>query len=85
MQDRLDIAYDDYMYETSLSLQSLKTGYLLSHFVVLVSGDEHQLVIHDSVAGCMCLGYSDRFAALYAIMGDSHLLITSGNGAPLMS
>jgi hypothetical protein len=26
MQDRLDIAYDDYLYETSWSLQSLTTG-----------------------------------------------------------
>jgi hypothetical protein len=60
-------------------------AYLLSQFVGLVSGDEHQLVIHDSVAGCMCLGYGDGFAALYATTGDSHLLITSGNGAPVMS
>jgi hypothetical protein len=38
-------------------------GYLLSHFVGLVSGDEHRLVIYDFVAGCMCLGYGDGFAA----------------------
>jgi hypothetical protein len=99
MQDRLDIAYDDCLYETSWSLRSLTTGtvvatsgfnraefgYLLSQFVGSVSGDEHQLVIHDSVVGCMCLGYADEFAALYATVADSHLLITSGNGAPVMS
>jgi hypothetical protein len=42
----------------------------------LVSGEEHLLVIHDSV------GSGDGFAALYATVGDSHL---SGNGAPVMS
>jgi hypothetical protein len=87
MQDRLDIAYDDCLYETSWSFHRLTTGtvvatsgfkavtefgYLLSQFVGLVSGDEHQLVIHDSVAGCMCLGYADEFAALYTTVADSH-------------
>jgi hypothetical protein len=28
-------------------------GYWLSQFVGLVSSEEHQLVIHDSVAGCI--------------------------------
>ena len=35
--------------------------YLLSQFVGLVPGDEHQLVIHDSVAGGMRCGYGDGF------------------------
>jgi hypothetical protein len=71
MRDRVDIEYDDYLYGTSWSLQSLRTGtivvtsdfsgitefgYLLSQFVGLVSGNEYRLVIRDSVAGCMCLG-----------------------------
>jgi hypothetical protein len=60
-------------------------AYLLSQFVALGSGDEHQLVIYDSVAGCMCFGYGDRFAALYATEGDSHLIIKAGKGAPVMS
>jgi hypothetical protein len=30
MQHRLDIAYDDYLYETSWSLQSLTTGALFA-------------------------------------------------------
>mgnify|MGYP000205441929 CR=1 FL=1 len=34
-------------------------GYLLSQFVGLVSGDKHQLVIHDSVVGCVCIGHGD--------------------------
>jgi hypothetical protein len=61
---RLDIAYDDYPYLMCWSLQSLTTGavvaasgfnevaefgYLLSHSVGLVPGDEYQLVILDSV------------------------------------
>jgi hypothetical protein len=52
MQDRVDIEYDDYLYGTSWSLQSLRTGtlvvtsgfsgitefgYLLSQFVGLVT------------------------------------------------
>jgi hypothetical protein len=51
----------------------------------MVSGDEHLLVIHDSVADCKCFGSGDGFAALYATVGDSHLTITSGDGAPVMS
>jgi hypothetical protein len=65
MQHRLDIAYDDYLYETSWSLQSLTTGTVAAtsgfneviefgSFVAvcqLVAGDE-QLVTYDSVAGC---------------------------------
>jgi hypothetical protein len=60
-------------------------GHLSSQSVGLVPDGEYQLVILDSVAGCMCLGYGDGFVALYATTGDSHLLITSGNGAPVMS
>jgi hypothetical protein len=61
---RLDVAYDDYPYETSWSLQSLATcavvaasgfnevtelGYLSSQSVGYDSfGDEHQLAILDS-------------------------------------
>ncbi len=60
-------------------------GYWLSHFIGLVPRDENRLVIHDSVAGCMCFGYGDRFAALYATEGDSHLIIKAGKGAPVMS
>ena len=73
MHNRVDIEYDDYtyLYGTSWSLQSLRTGtivvtsgfsgitefgYLLSQFVGLVSGNEYRLVIRDSVVGCMCLG-----------------------------
>jgi hypothetical protein len=81
MQDRLDIAYDDCLYETSWSLRSLTTGtvvatsgfnraefgYLLSQFVGSVSGDEHQLVIHDSVVGCMCLRNCGRFSLAHYV------------------
>jgi hypothetical protein len=87
MQHRLDIAYDDYLYETSWSLQSLTTGTVAAtsgfneviefgSFVAvcqLVAGDE-QLVTYDSVAGCF-----------YATMDDSHLLITAGSDPPVMS
>jgi hypothetical protein len=60
-----------YLYGKSWSLQSLRTGtilvtsgfsgitefgYLLSQFLGLISGDEHRLMIRDSVAGCICLG-----------------------------
>jgi hypothetical protein len=34
-------------------------------------------VIHDSVAGCVCFGYGDGFAALYAAVGVSHERCTS--------
>ena len=75
----LHVAYDDCLYKTSLLLQSLTTGtvagasgsdevtvlsYLLSQYVGLVPGDEHQVVIHDFVAGCMCFGYGNGFATL---------------------
>ena len=46
-------------------------GYWLLQFVGLVSSEEHQLVIHDSVADCMPFGYGDRSAALHAPVGDS--------------
>jgi hypothetical protein len=36
----------------------------------LLDSDEQQLVVHDSVAGCMCIGHGDGLAALYATVGD---------------
>jgi hypothetical protein len=66
MQHRLDIAYDDYLYETSWSLRVSRPVLLLaatsgfneviefgSFVVCQLAGDEHQLVTYDSVAGCM--------------------------------
>jgi hypothetical protein len=38
-------------------------GYWLSQFVGLVTSDEYQLVIHDSVAGGMRCGYGDGSSA----------------------
>jgi hypothetical protein len=75
----LDVACDNYSYETGWSLESLTTGgvdtafgfnevtefgYLLSQSFGLVPGDEHQLVILDSVGDGMCCGYRDRLDAL---------------------
>jgi hypothetical protein len=80
---RLDVAYDDYPYETSWSLQSLTTdavatafgfsegterGYLLSQSAGLVPGNEYQLVILDSVGDGMCCGYGDGFTQLWTIL-----------------
>jgi hypothetical protein len=77
MQHRLDIAYDDYLYETSWSLRVSRPVLLLAatsgfneviefgSFVAvcqLVAGDEHQLVTYDSVAGCMC--FTQRWTIL---------------------
>jgi hypothetical protein len=92
---RLDVAYDNYPEETSWSLQSLTTGedvatsgfnevtesgFFLSGSVSLVAGDEYQLVIIDSVGDGMCCGYGDRSIALYAVVDNSDVLITSSNG-----
>jgi hypothetical protein len=72
---RLDVAYDDYPYETSWSLQSLATGAvvatsgfnevtelvdLLSRSTGLVPGGVYQpLVMLDSFGDGMCCGYGD--------------------------
>jgi hypothetical protein len=66
---QLDIAYNDYLYESSWLLQSRL-------------GSWYQLVILNSVAGDMCFGYGDLFAALYATVDVSDVLITSSNGVP---
>jgi hypothetical protein len=80
MQERLDIVYDDYLYETSCSFKNLTTGTVVatssfngcleSQCLGLVSGDEHLHMIHDSVTDCMCFGSGDRFSALCATVGD---------------
>jgi trypsin len=92
---RLDVTYDDFPGETSWSLQSLTTGvvvaasgfgevtglgFLLSQSVGLVPNNEYQLVILDSVGDGMCCGYGDGSIALYAVVDDSDVLITSSNG-----
>jgi hypothetical protein len=92
---RLDVAYDDYPEETSWSLQSLTTGtvvaasgfnevteldFLLSQSIDLVPNDEYQLVILDSFGDGICCGYGDGSIALYAVVDDSDVLITSSNG-----
>jgi hypothetical protein len=56
----------------------------LLQLVGLVPSDENRLLVHDSVAGGMYFGCGDEPAALRATEDDSHLLITSGNGARAM-
>jgi trypsin len=93
---RLDVAYDEYPYETSWSLQSLTTGavvaasgfdevtesgFFLSESVGLVPGDEYQLVILDSVGDGMCCAFGEGSIALYATVDGMDELITSSSGA----
>jgi hypothetical protein len=73
MQHRLDIAYDDYLYELVAPESHdryccLPSGFNevieFGSFVAvcqLVAGDEH-LVTYDSVAGCMC--FTQRWTIL---------------------
>jgi trypsin len=92
---RLDVTYDDLPYETSWSLRSLTTGavvaasgfgevtelgFSLSDAVVLVPGDEYQLIILDSVGDGMCCASGEGSIALYATVDDTDVLITSSNG-----
>jgi hypothetical protein len=61
-------------------------GYLLSQYIVLVPGDEHQLVILDSIGDGICYSTetgSPHFAQLWTI--ESDVLITSSDGVPVMS
>ena len=71
------VAYDDYPFETSWSLQSLTT----SAVGLSPAGD--------SVASGLCFGYDDVSATLYppadVTVDDSHLPITSGIGVPAVS
>jgi hypothetical protein len=93
---RLDVAYDEYPYETSWSLQSLTTGavvaasgfdevtewgFLLSQSVGLAPGGEYQLVILDSVGDGMCCAFGEGSIALYATVDGMDELITSSSGA----
>jgi trypsin len=93
---RLDVAYDEYPYETSWSLQSLTTGAIVaasgfdevtesflffSESVGLVPGDEYQLVILDSVGDGMCCFFGEGSIALYATVDGMDELITSSSGA----
>jgi hypothetical protein len=93
---RLDVAYDEYPYETSWSLQSLTTGavvaasgfdevtesgFFLSESVGLVAGDEYQLVILDSSGDGMCCAFGEGSIALYATVDGMDELVTSSSGA----
>jgi hypothetical protein len=77
MQHRLDIAYDDYLYETSWSLRVSRPVLLLAatsgfneviefgSFCVSLPAccwRRTQLVTYDSVAGCMC--FTQRWTIL---------------------
>jgi trypsin len=93
---RLDVIYDNFPEETSWSLKSLTTGavaaasgfgevtelgFSLSDAVVLVPGDEYQLIILDSVGDGMCCAYGEGSIALYATVDDTDVLLTSSKGA----
>lgn len=94
---RLDVTYDDYPYETSWSLKSRATGkvvassgfdevftpsFSLSQDVELVTGDEYDLEILDSVGDGMCCQFGNGSIALYAIVdGFDEFMITASNGS----
>jgi hypothetical protein len=83
MQHRLDIAYDDYLYETSWSLRVSRPVLLCCHVrfnEVIEFGSLSQFASLLLATNPTCdLWFRRWLYVLYATMDDSHLLITAGS------